>query len=348
MEPLSPRALNRALLERQMLLRRARCSAAEAIERLVAIQAQEPHAGYYGLWSRVEGFEHTELTRLMEERQAVRLSLMRSTIHLVTARDALRLRPVVQSVLERTWSSSGFAKVLDGVDVGEVIEAGRAALGERPLTGAELKRLLAERWPEHDATALSYAVRFNLPLAHVPPRGVWGHNVQLRQMTVEAWLGRPLADDATPDATILRYLAAFGPATTSDIATWSGLTGVRAAIERLRPGLRSFRDERGRELLDVPDGPLPDPGTPAPVRFLPWFDNAFLSHKDRSRIIPPEHAHLNIGVIGRPVVLVDGFVRAFWAIRDGELHIDPLEPLSARQREEVDAEGERLLAFAAG
>ena len=347
MEPLSPRALNRALLERQMLLRRADVSAAEALERVVALQAQEPHAGYYGLWSRVEGFEPGDLTRLMEGREAVRLSLMRATIHLVTAHDALRLRPVVQSVLERTWSGSGFARMLDGVDVDEVIAAGRDALSERDHSGAELKRLLAERWPEHDATALSYAVRFNVPLVHLPPRGVWGHNVQLRQLTLDAWLGEKVAHHADPDEAIMRYLAAFGPATTSDISTWSGLTGVRAAVERLRPRLRTFRDERGRELLDVPDGPLPDPDTPAPVRFLPWFDNAFLSHKDRARIIPPEHAHLNIGVIGRPVVLVDGFVRAFWAIKDGELEIEPLEPLPARDRDEVDAEGERLLAFAA-
>jgi DNA glycosylase AlkZ-like len=226
-----------------------------------------------------------------------------------------------------------------------VIEAGRAALTERDLSGAELKRLLAERWPEHDATALSYAVRFNLPLVHLPPRGVWGHNVQLRQLTLEAWVGEPVARHAPPDETILRYLAAFGPATTADISTWSGLTGVREAIERLRPRLRTFEDERGRELYDVPGAPLPDPDTPAPVRFLPWFDNAFLSHKDRSRIIPPEYKHLNIGVIGRPVVLVDGFVRAFWAIRDGELEIEPLEPLP--DRDEIDAEGARLLEFAA-
>ena len=345
MEPLSPLSLNRALLERQLLLRRAEVTAAEAIEHLVAIQAQEPHAAYYGLWSRVEGFEPDELTRLMEGREAVRMSLLRATLHLVTARDALALRPVVQPVLERTWSGSGFARMLDGVDVGEVIAAGRAALTERDLSGAELKRLLAERWPDHDRTALASAVRFNVPLVHLPPRGVWGHNVQPRQLTLEAWLGEPVAHHAAPDEVILRYLAAFGPATTSDIATWSGLTGVRLAVERLRPRLRTFRDEQGRELFDVLDGPLPDPDTPAPVRFLPWFDNAFLSHKDRARIIPPEYGRLRIGLIGRPVVLVDGFVRAFWAINDGELEIEPLEPLP--DRDAVDAEGARLLAFAA-
>jgi hypothetical protein len=346
MEPLSPRALNRALLERQLLLRRGDMSAAEAIEHLVAIQAQEPHAGYYGLWSRLEGFHPGELTRMMEGREAVRLSLMRSTIHLVTARDALGLRPVFQPVLERTWNGSGFAKLLDGVDVAEVIAAGRAALTERDLSGAQLKGLLEERWPDHDRTALAAAVRFNVPLVHLPPRGVWGHNVQLRQLTLETWLGEPIAHHAPPDEAILRYLAAFGPATTSDITIWSGLTGVREAVKRIRPRLRTLRDEQGRELLDVPDGPLPDPETPAPVRFLPWFDNAFLSHKDRARIIPPEYASLRIGLIGRPVVLVDGFVRAFWEIEDGRLEVEPLESLP--DLDEVREEGERLLRFATG
>jgi len=344
MEPLSPRALNRALLERQLLLRRAPLTAAEAIEHVVALQAQEPHAAYYGLWSRVEGFEPAALTRLMEGRLALRMSLMRSTLHLVTGRDALALRPVVQSVLQRTWNSSGFAKQLAGVDVDAVVAAGLEAYAEDDLSGAELKRVLAVRWPDHDPTALAYAVRFLVPLVHLPPRGIWGRKVQVRQRPLDAYLGAPVGGHAPPDETILRYLAAFGPATTADISTWSGLTGVREAVDRLRPRLRTFEDERGRELLDVPDGPLPDPGTPAPVRFLPWFDNAFLSHKDRSRIIPPEHAHLNIGVIGRPVVLVDGFVRAFWEIRDGELAIEPLEPLDL---DELREEGARLVAFAA-
>ncbi len=203
--------------------------------------------------------------------------------------------------------------------------------------------MLAARWPDHDPTALAYAVRFLVPLVHLPPRGIWGRKAQVRQRPLDAYLGAPVAGHAPPDETILRYLAAFGPATTADISTWSGLTGVREAVDRLRPRLRTFEDERGRELLDVPDGPLPDPATPAPVRFLPWFDNAFLSHKDRSRIIPPEHAHLNIGVIGRPVVLVDGFVRAFWEIRDGELAIEPLEPLDL---DELREEGSRLVEFA--
>ena len=305
MEPLSPRALNRALLERQMLLRRAGTTAAEAIEHLVAIQAQEPHAGYYGLWSRVEGFRPGELTRMMEGREAVRMSLMRATIHLVTARDALALRPVVQSVLERTWNGSGFAKQLDGVDVAQVIEAGRAALTERDLSGAELKRLLAGRWPEHDPTALSYAVRFNLPLVHLPPRGVWGHSVQLRQKTLEAWLGEPAAHHAAPDETILRYLAAFGPATPADISTWSGLTGVREAVERLRPRLRTFEDERGRELLRRPRRPAARPrhacagAFPAVVRQRVPVPQGPLAHHP-ARVQAPEHRrHRPSGGAGR-------------------------------------------------
>jgi hypothetical protein len=193
-------------------------------------------------------------------------------------------------------------------------------------------------------------VQYLSPLVQLPPRGVWGRSGRALLTPAEHWLGAPQHDDATPDETILRYLGAFGPATVADMRQWSGLAGLRDVVERLRPRLRTFRGEDGRELFDVPGAPLPDPGTPAPVRFLPDFDNLLLSHADRTRIIPPDHRDAIIPALGGPTrtVLVDGFVRAKWTVADGELEIEPLAPLTKRAAAAVRAEGNRLVRFLSG
>ena len=351
MEVLTRRQLNRALLARQLLLDRWRLSASEAIERLVGMQAQVPSSPYIGLWSRLHGFEPEELSSLIATRRAVRLTMMRGTIHLVTARDCLALRPVLAAHLGRALHvATPFGRNLAGMDLDELAEAGRAILDARPRTVADLGKALAERWPERDPASMGYAVQFLVPLVQVPPRGLWGGSGRPLLAPAESWLGAPLSPDTSADAMVLRYFAAFGPATIGDLRAWSGMRGVKEIVERLRPRLRTFRDERARELFDVPDGLLPDPGMPAPVRFLPDFDNVLLGHEDRSRVFT---AAANLaGLIGQPAVLIDGFVAATWRLvrRKGEpsrLEIRALHPLTDVEQGEVVLEGTALLGLLA-
>lgn len=345
---LGTRALNRALLQRQLLLRRRRVRALEAVERLVGLQAQVPRDPYVALWSRLDRFAASALAEPIADRRAVRMPLLRATLHLVTARDAAVLRPVLEPVMQRTlYTQSPFGRRLDGLDVAELLEVATALLEERPRTRAELAPLLAERWPAHDAASLAYAVTYLRPLVQVTPRGIWGKTGPSAFTTVEHWLGRPLETILEPDELVRRYLAAFGPATPADVQTWSGLPAMREVLERL--GLRTFRDERGRELFDAPGAPLPDPDTPAPVRFLPEYDNVLLGHADRSRIVGP-------GVrpwteIGWGSVLVDGFGAARWKLgREKDtatLRVEPFRRLTRTERGDVTEEGARLAAFLA-
>jgi hypothetical protein len=350
---LDNRNLNRALLARQLLLRRSELSAFEAVQHLAGMQAQAPLVPYIGLWSRLARFQPDDLSRLILDRRVVRIALMRSTLHLVTSEDCLGLRPVLQPMLERAMRGS-HGRHLGGVDAAELAAAVRELTDAGPRTFAELGELLQHRWPGSDATALAAAARTWVPLVQVPPRGIWGASGQAAHVSAEAWLGRPLCPDASPDQWLLRYLAAFGPASVKDMQTWSGLTRLSEVTKRLKPQLRTFRDSQGQELFDVPDGPLPDADTPAPPRYLSEFDNMLLSYADRSRILPEAYRPKVFTVNGiiRAAILVDGYVRGIWRIdreRDAAiLHIEPFEPIAAADQVAFQEEGERLLAFAAG
>ncbi len=315
------------------------------IEHLVGMQGQNPHDPYFALWSRIDGFQPEELSGLLESRLAVRAQLLRSTIHLVTTRDFLTIRPIVGSVLERTFGSTAFSRDVEGVDLDELFRLSRALLDERPRTRAELGPLLAERWPDRPAGSLAQAATYLLPVVQVTPRGIWQRSGPSAWATVESWLGRPLDSPGPPDDVILRYLAAFGPAAQKDVRVWSGLSGLAEVVARLRPQLRTFRDENGVELFDLPEAPRPDPDIPVPPRFLPEYDNLLLSHSDRSRFFDGQV--FPQGWVGN--LLVDGLFSGSWRIkrtkRQTLLEIEPGRTLPIADRQEVEAEGDRLLAF---
>lgn len=346
------RTLGRATLERQMLLRRTAMPASEALDRLVGLQAQIPAVPYLALWSRLAGFRPEELGELIAERAAVRAPLMRATIHLVTAQDCLDLRPLLQPVLARTFASTSWARHLAGADLDAIVAAGRDVLAERPLTRAALSRALAQRWSDLDPSSLGIAVTYLLPSVQVPPRGVWGQSGAPTWAPVSTWLGMGPAT-ATLNELVLRYLAAFGPASVRDIQAWCALTRLREITDRLGDRLRRFRTEDGVELLDLPEAARPAPDTVAPVRFLPEYDNALLSYADRSRVIADaDHVPMQGGKGGYVgTVLVDGLVSAMWALRraDGQssLTIRPSVPLNSSDVTAVTEEGVRMVEFLA-
>lgn len=320
-------------------------TAANAIEHLVGMQAQNPRDPYYGLAARLEGFRPGELVDLLSKRNAVRAQLMRGTIHLVTATDCLTIGPIFQSVLARTFGSTAFNKNTAGVDRVALLALGRKLLEEKPRTRAQLGPLLADVWPASEAASLAQAVTYLTPIVQVTPRGLWEETGPAAWTTVEKWLGRELPDPSLPDELILRYLAAFGPSQVKDIRVWSGLAGIAAVVERLKPQLRTFHNETGSALLDLPDAPRPDPDTPAPPRFLPEYDNLLLAHADRSRFFDPDCYPR--GFEGN--LLFDGVFAGGWKIaRTGDqvrLNVELLRKVPKQGHTDVQAEGKRLLEF---
>lgn len=348
---LTMRELNRATLARQLLLDRASIPVFDALERLAGLQAQMSDPPYIGLWTRLQSFHRSDLIRLLEHRQVVRATVMRSTLHIMTAEDYILLRSTLQPALTRALRAF-FGERATGIDVDQFVAAARAYVQEQPRTFSQIRARLVELFPETDPALMAYAVRTHLPLVQIPPGGIWGFTGNPAHAEASAWLGRPLAAPAEGlRLLVFRYLAAFGPATVKDIQVWSGLTRLQNAIEALKPVLCTFRDEKGNELLDLPGSPLPPANVTAPARFLPEFDNLILSHADRRRVVPDEYRSSIVLPPGRVLAtfLVDGFVRGTWKIERthaaARLVIEPFEPLLDEARHELVEEGKRLVRF---
>jgi hypothetical protein len=345
---LSARALNRATLDRQLLLRRHGMPARRAVRHLAGLQAQAPHAPYVGLWCRLRDFDPEDLSTLITERSMVRAPIFRGTVHALDAADFRAFRPLFDGLLAGALRAN-FTKRLAGADTREIARRGSGLLAERgPLTRTQLGQALAASWPDADPSALAYAVTYLVPVVQVPPRGLWGKSAQATWASADAWL----ADAPTPvvarDAgkLVLRYLAAFGPATVADAQVWSGLTRLREVTEQL--DLRTWRGPDGAELLDLPDVTVPDEETPAPPRFLPEYDNLLLSHADRSRVNPENRQPPLWPGNGatRGTLLVDGVWSALWEItKPATLTISAFRPLTATERSAIEAEAIDLLTF---
>jgi len=348
---LSGRALNRATLDRQLLLRRHPLSARQAVRHLAGLQAQAPLAPYVGLWTRLAGFTTDELSQLLSERTVVRAPIMRATVHLVDTPDFLAFRPLFGALLAAGLRAN-YASTLTGADMDAVAARAAELLATRPLTRAELARALAASWPEAEPMSLAYAVTYLVPVVQVPPRGIWGKSAQATWTTAESWLAdgaggvAEAAAASTPvDRLVLRYLAAFGPASVADIQTWSGLTRLREVTDRLE--LRAYRGPDGAELLDLPEVELPGEDVPAPPRFLPEFDNLLLSHADRRRVIPHDHPVPLWPGNGatQGTLLIDGVWDATWKITAEAMTITSFRPLSVAEESAITGEAANLLAF---
>ncbi|MFI8419226.1 winged helix DNA-binding domain-containing protein [Streptomyces sp. NPDC085479] len=347
LSPVSRRALGRATLARQLLLRHSPLGVEEAVRHLVGLQAQNTKPPYYALAARLDGFRPEELSGLMESRAVARIVTLRSTVHTHTADDAVALRALAQpGAIDRELNM--FRKGLDGVDLDRLAALARELVEAEPRTPKQLRERLLQEWPDADPQALTVAARCLLPLVQVTPRGLWGSGGQVALTTTDVWFGGAAEGAADLDGTVLRYLGAFGPASVKDMQTWCGLTRLRPVFERLRPRLLVLRDEDGTELFDLPDAPRPDESVPAPPRFLPEFDNLLLSHADRRRVVPDAYRGRTwTGNQAHRVFLLDGFLAGLWFLEEARgrvtLTVEPFGRLTRADRAALTDEAERTL-----
>jgi Winged helix DNA-binding domain len=347
---LTLRELNRATLARQLLLKHKALSTERAIERLAGLQAQMALPPYVGLWTRLPNFRRSDLARLIENRTVVKATLMRATLHLMTAADYLHFRPTLQSALSS--ASDAIVKQRGTIDTEAVLDAARAFISEQPRTFAEISDMLTTRWPDTDVGTMRYTVRTHLPLIQVPVKSGWSYSNKPAFTLAESWLGQAIPIEDNFKALVFRYLAAFGPASATDLQTWSGLEKLKDAVEKLKPELVIYQSDEGRrELFDLPDQPIPESDTPAPVHFLPEFDNLLLAHSKRTRVIADKHRSRVYlpGLRVAATILIDGFVAGVWKVEKAKgvatLMIEPFTALKKAERLELMTEGERLLHF---
>ncbi|MFC0627223.1 winged helix DNA-binding domain-containing protein [Kribbella deserti] len=347
MSLLSARAVNRATLARQLLLERADLTPAEAVGRLAGMQGQEPKHPYAGLWTRLAGFAATDLTHAVHEREVVRATFFRGTLHLVTKADYLAFRGTLTPVLEAGLKLLGDRAA--GLDQAAVVAAARKLLAAGPLTFTEIRDALIEQFPEVNDRALGFTTRMLVPLVMVPTDTRWAYPANARFTLAEDWLGKAPTPDVVPKDLVERYLRAFGPATPTDFQTWSGLTKAKALFDASE--LERFKDESGKILYDLPDAPRPGEHVDAPVRFLPEFDNLLLAHAKRERIIADEHrpAVFTKNLRIKATFLVDGRVAGLWTADKkrgvATLTLTPFGKPGKRSESELEREGTALLEF---
>lgn len=350
-EVLSPQALNRATLARQLLLTREKMTVPRAVEHLVGLQAQLARPPYLALWSRLQGFQRDQLTKPALQRTLVRGTMMRGTLHLMSAKDYLRYRNLFRPLLTAAMRSV-LKERAAALDLPALLATAKPFLDGKAHTFEDVRAHLMKHHGGGDERAMGFAARLLLPLIQVPEEGLeWGWPGNACFTLAESWLGEKLStvDDASP--LVPRYLAAFGPATVADMQAWSGLKPLKDAFEKVRGKLVEFRDEKKRVLFDLPKAPRPPEDTPAPVRFLPDFDNLILSHADRTRVVPEEHraklSTQNLRVLN--VFLVDGRTAGTWTTErkkaTATLVCKAFEPLKKPVRDALAQEGEDLLRF---
>lgn len=353
---ISRRELNRATLARQHLLARAPGEPLALVRHLVGLQAQEARDPYVGLWARLADFRVEQLETLLTERRVVRLVVQRGTVHVVDADDCFLLRRLAQPILtQQLFTHRDHGPPLRELDLdGFVTEAG-PILASAPMNTRQLRLALTGAFPADDPAALAFACRNLLPFVQVPPRGLWSRGGEVVGTTAQAWLGREDDGQGTVDDVMLRYVAAFGPATVRDAATWSRYTALREVFDRLAPRLRTFVDDDGVEYFDLADAPRPDGDVDAPVRFLPQYDNALLAHADRRRFVTRDLSEIWMGQTGFVgSVLVDGMLRGMWRFDRPFREVVAGKPsvvtvtiadLTKRESGAIAIEAERLSAF---